>query len=91
MENTMLIYDQNAKNEETVERFNKMLEEEAIKLGLEQHKYYKAVCDYEKTENRDLGITPLFKFFLAYWADTHNEILETTIKDYEANGNTWTI
>jgi hypothetical protein len=66
-------------------------EEEAIKLGIEQHKYYKAVCDYEKTKNVDLGVTPLFKFFLAYWADTHNDTLETTIKDYEANSNTWTI
>lgn len=54
MENTMLIYDQNAKNEETVERFNKMLEEEALKITPEEVKYMEdnnmSIADYLKSK-----------------------------------------
>jgi hypothetical protein len=64
-------------------------EDEAIKLGVETHKYYKAVCEYEQINGVDLNVTPLYKFFLAYWADTHNEKLESAIEDYQAHHGAW--
>lgn len=64
-------------------------EDEAIKLGVERHSYYKSVCEYEKANEIDLGVTPLFKFFLAYWASVHNNLLGHTIKDFQMHQDIW--
>ena len=64
-------------------------EDEALKLDVGSHKYYKDVCEYEQANEIDLGITPLYKFFLAYWAYTHNDLLETAIKDYQNQKVVW--
>jgi len=64
-------------------------EDEAVKLGVESHKYYKAVCEYEQKNRINLNVTPLYKFYLAYWADTHNDLLESTIKDFLAHEAAW--
>ena len=49
----------------------------------------KAVCDYEQKNKINLNVTPLYKFYLAYWADTHNDLLESTIKDFLAHEAAW--
>ena len=67
------------------------IEEEAIKLGVEKHKYYSEVCDYEKQHGLKLEIPSLYKFFLAYWSDNHGESLESVINDYLNNIHSWDI
>ena len=67
------------------------IEEEAIKLGVENHKYYSEVCDYEKQHGLKLEIPSLYKFFLAYWSDNHGESLESVINNYLNNIHNWDI
>lgn len=68
---------------------NLSYEEEAIRLGVEQTVLYKQVCEYEKTNGIDLGVTPLFKFFLANWAISHNNTFDDTITNYRNNNVAW--
>lgn len=66
-------------------------EEEAIKLGVEQTLLYKRILEYEKTSDVVLGISPLYKFFIAYWADNHNRSLKSEITDFLKNTRNWDI
>lgn len=68
---------------------NLSYEEEAIRLGVEQHDLCKQVCEYEKANEVDLGLTPLYKFFLANWASTHNDTIEETVSNYHNNTGSW--
>ena len=68
---------------------NLSYEEEAIRLGVEQHDRYKQVCEYEQANDVDLELTPLYKFFLANWAYTHNDTLKDTISNYLRNTGSW--
>lgn len=65
------------------------MEGEAIKLGVEQHDYYKSVCEYEQKNTLNLEITPLYKFFIAYWAANHNDELGSAIENYLRNTTAW--
>ena len=64
-------------------------EEEAIKLGVEQTKLYKNILEYEKKNDVDLGVSPLYKFFLSYWSKSHDLILNDEIADYLNNTKDW--
>ena len=64
-------------------------EEEAIKLGVEQTKLYKNILEYEKKSGVDLGVSPLYKFFLSYWSGSHDLILNEEIADYLNNTKVW--
>lgn len=64
-------------------------EEEAIKLGVEQTKLYKNILEYEKKNGVDLGVSPLYKFFLSYWSESHDLILNDEIVDYLNNTKDW--
>ena len=66
-------------------------EEEAIKLGVEQNGLYKSVIEYEEKNATVLDVSPLYKFFLAYWAEIHHSGLETEIADYRSNVKSWNI
>ncbi len=68
---------------------NLSYEEEAIRLGVEQTVLYKQVCEYEKSNGIDLGVTPLYKFFLANWANSHNDTVDDTITNYLNNTVAW--
>lgn len=68
---------------------NLLYEEEAIKLGVEQTKLYKNILEYEKKNDVDLGISPLYKFFLSYWSENHDLILNDEIADYLNNTKDW--
>lgn len=64
-------------------------EDEAIKLGVEQSDLYKSVIEYEKKHDTVLDVSPLYKFFLAYWAAIHHSELEVEIEDYMNNVKAW--
>ena len=64
-------------------------EEEAIKLGVEQTKLYKNILEYEKKNDVDLGVSPLYKFFLSYWSESHDLTLNDEIADYLNNTKDW--
>jgi hypothetical protein len=64
-------------------------EDEAIRLGVEQTHLYKSILEYEKTSGVALDISPLYKFFIAYWAENHNIALNTEITDFFSNTRTW--
>lgn len=64
-------------------------ETEAIKLGVEQTDLYKDVIRYEQESCVNLDLSPLYKFFIAYWADSHNSTLGDEVSDYLENTRTW--
>lgn len=64
-------------------------EDEAIKLGVEQSDLYNSVIEYEKKYDTVLEVSPLYKFFLAYWAAIHHSELEVEIEDYMNNVKAW--
>lgn len=68
---------------------NLTMEDEAIKLGIEQHEYYKMVCEYEKENKINLEVSPLYKFYIAYWSINHNDSLEVAILNYLSNTTAW--
>lgn len=68
---------------------NLTYEEEAVKLGVEQHALYKQTCKSEKEMGIDLGVSPLYKFFISYWAANHNDSTEDTIDNYLKNTASW--
>lgn len=64
-------------------------EDEAIKLGVEHTKLYKNVLEYERQSGLNLGVSPLYKFFISYWAENHNSMLKDEIEDYLSNTKNW--
>lgn len=64
-------------------------EEEAVRLGIKETNLYKSVCRYEKESGVDLGISPLYKYFIAYWAANHNIILGEEVMDFLNNRRNW--
>lgn len=59
---------------------NLTMEEEAEKLGVRSHEYYKSVVQFENDNQLDLNITSLYKFFIGYWAANQNEHIEDLVK-----------
>lgn len=64
-------------------------EDEAIKLGVEQTSQYKKILEYEKESGLDLEVSPLYKFFISYWAENHNSVLKDEIEDFLRNTKNW--
>ena len=64
-------------------------EDEAIKLGVEHTKLYKNVLEYERKSGLNLEVSPLYKFFISYWAENHNSMLKDEIEDYLSNTKNW--
>ena len=64
-------------------------EEEALRLGVKQTSLYKSFIEYESKNNLNFELSPLYKFFLAYWAVKHNLTLKDELVDYLDNTDTW--
>ena len=60
-------------------------DEECERLGVRSHDYYKKVVDYEQRHQIDLGISPLFKFFIGYWDEEQHDSIEEQVKLLKEN------
>lgn len=67
------------------------IEEESEKLKVTTTDYYIRLTEYEKEMGEVLDIPPLYKYFIAYWADIHNESLNEAIKNYKLFPLQWDI
>lgn len=65
------------------------IEEESELLKVKYSDYYRAFEEYEKKSGKVLDIHPLYKFFLAYWADIHHNSIKDTVRNYEDNTRSW--
>lgn len=65
------------------------IEEESELLKVRSSDYCRAFEEYEHKRGKVLDIHPLYKFFLAYWADIHHDSIKDTIKNYEYNTRSW--
>lgn len=65
------------------------IEEEAEKLNVERTSLYQSFVEMEKSMKLNLGIHPLYKFMIAYWADIHQDSLEKTICNFIDNQTEW--
>lgn len=68
---------------------NLSIEEEAIKLGVEQHDYYLEVSNYIKQEHLNIDIPALYLFFIGYWAHNHHDSIKNMILHYKSNLHLW--
>lgn len=65
------------------------IEEESELLKVRSSDYCRAFEEYEHKSGKVLDIHPLYKFFLAYWADIHHDSIKDTVKNYEYNTRSW--
>jgi len=65
------------------------IEDESEMLRVKNSDYYRRFEEYEKKSGKQFDIHPLYKFFLAYWADVHQESLKDTVSNYETNTYSW--
>ena len=65
------------------------VEEESELLKVRSSDYCRAFEEYEHKSGKVLDIHPLYKFFLAYWADIHHDSIKDTVKNYEYNTRSW--
>lgn len=84
-----LLDDENEKYDIKKALINMTIEEEAEKLNVEKTSLCQLFLKKEKAKKLKLGIHPLYKFMIAYWAETHNRSLESTIDDYLTNIVKW--
>lgn len=65
-------------------------EDEAIKLGIENTDYIKQFASLPSELNNELETLPLlYKYLIAYWADSHNDSLEDEINHYLTSKREW--
>lgn len=67
------------------------IEDEALYWGVHKHEFVNEVIGYEKKTATELAIHPLYKFFLGFWAESHNCPLELVIEDYLNDKKAWDI
>ena len=67
------------------------IEKESELLKITTSDYYQHFTEFEQKSCRKLDIHPLYKFFLAYWADIHHKSLEEIVYDYELNMRKWNV
>ena len=60
-------------------------DEESERLGVRSHEYYQKVVDYERDHGVDLGLPPLFKFFIGYWDEEQHESLDEQVRMLKEN------
>lgn len=68
---------------------NMSIEEEAEKLNVIKNPLFISFVEYERKMKMDIDIHPLYKFMIAYWADTHQNQLDETIEDFLIRRITW--
>lgn len=65
------------------------IEDESELLRVRNSDYCRKFEEYEEKSGKHLDIHPLYKFFLAYWADIHHEAIKDTVRSYEINSPSW--
>lgn len=65
------------------------IEEESELLKVTGSDYYRQFEDFEKETGKKYNLHPLYKFFLAYWAEIHHESLKDTVRGYEMSTYSW--
>ena len=65
------------------------IEDESELLKIEDSDYYRSFSQYEAESGSELNIHPLYKFFLAYWADVHHDSIEDTVRNYHSSTYSW--
>lgn len=65
------------------------IEEESEKLNVTRSSYYKDFVEVENSLKKSIDIHPLYKFFIAYWAEIHNESINNMISDFLLKRNVW--
>lgn len=65
------------------------IEEEAERLNVTKTNLYKSFLEIENSKNIFIDIHPLYKYFIAFWSTTHNDLIENAIKGFEHNRITW--
>ena len=67
------------------------IEKESEMLKVTTSDYYLNFVDYEQKSGTAFDIHPLYKFFLAYWADIHHKRIDSIVSDYEQNTKSWDV
>lgn len=67
------------------------IEKESELLKVTSSDYYLSFVEYEKECGKEYDLHPLYKFFLAYWADIHGDPIKDTVKDYEMYSRKWDV
>lgn len=65
------------------------IEDEALRLHIEKNSLYQSFLRYEHEHDTEINIHPLYKFTIAYWAQIHNELIDTQIEDYLGHTAKW--
>jgi len=66
-----------------------LIEEESELLKVKQNSFYKNFISYETDNQLNIDITPLYKFFIAYWANVHKKSLEEVVDEYQKHTSKW--
>ena len=67
------------------------IEKESEMLKITTSDYYQDFVDYEKKSGKVYELHPLYKFFLAYWADIHHKRIDVIVKEYKENIQKWNV
>lgn len=67
------------------------IEKESELLKITTSDYYKEFVVFEREQGKEIDIHPLYKFFLAYWADIHHKQIGDIVKDYEEKTKKWNV
>lgn len=67
------------------------IEDEAVKLKVSDTDLFRLYTQAEKNLSLQLDITPLYKYMIAYWAETHDMTVEIAIKDYLSDPRKWDV
>lgn len=65
------------------------IEKESELLKVTTSDYCQNFAKYEEEFGLELDIHPLYKFFLAYWAEIHGDSLDNIVKNYKLNSSKW--
>jgi len=65
------------------------IEKEAEKLNVARNPLYQSFVELEDSRKIHLKIHPLYKFLIAYWAEIHQDSLESTLDNYLNNQTDW--
>lgn len=68
---------------------NMSIEEEAEKLNVVNNSLFRSFIKCEQSMKMNFEIHPLYKFMIAYWADTHQNQLDVTIENFMNNRPIW--
>lgn len=65
------------------------IEDEASKLKVTDTDMYNAFIEVENSMSEPLNVSPLYKYMIAFWAETHDMSIDMAIKDYLTDSRKW--